>query len=393
MHYNFDEPIQREGTGSVKYDLRKAVFGNEEVIPVWVADMDFKTPDFIIQALQKRLEHEILGYTFRTASFYESIINWNQRRHGWKIQRDWISFAPGVVPSLNMLVEALTEPGDSIMVQPPVYFPFFSAVENHSRKLLLNPLRVVDGKYRMDFDDLEAKIESRTRMLILCNPHNPVGIAWPPDVLRRLGSICLKHNIVILSDEIHYDLVFSGYKHTPMAGLSDDINSLTVTCMAPSKTFNLAGLSTSYVVISDRQMRLKYEKELDRIHVGNGNIFGNIALEAAYNHGDEWLSQLMNYLDGNLRLLQTFMAEKIPAIKVIPPEATYLVWLDCRELGMEPEALRQFIIHEAGLGMNDGLQFGEGGAGFQRINIACPRYLLLQALGKLHAAISKYFNK
>ena len=393
MHYNFDEIINREGTGSIKYDLRNKIFKNEEVIPLWVADMDFRTPDFILSAIRKRLEHEILGYTLIPPSFYQSIVNWNKRHHHWEIEPDWISFSPGVVPALNLLVMAFTQTGDSVIIQTPVYFPFFSAVENHGRKLVINPLQYEQGGYVMDFADLESKIDDKTRMIILCSPHNPTGSVWSPEILKQIGDICVKNNILLVSDEIHSDLIYANFKHTPTASISDDIARITITCMSPSKTFNLAGLSTAYLVIPDTRLRMQYEKVLDHIHVGAGNIFGFVATEAAYNFGDEWLKQLMEYLGGNLRLLEEFMDKHLPMIRVIPPEATYLIWLDCSRLGMTPAALRSFMNHEAGLGLNDGPQFGKEGEGFQRINIACPRQVLYEALVKLHRAIHKYFEK
>ncbi|MFO7370696.1 MAG: pyridoxal phosphate-dependent aminotransferase [Bacteroidales bacterium] len=392
MHYNFDEIIPREGTGSVKHDLKKALFHSESVIPMWVADMDFRTPDFVIAAIQKRLDHEILGYTHIGPSFYESIVNWNKRRHNWSIKPEWICFSPGVVPALNMLVMAFSNPGDSIIIQPPVYFPFFTAVKNHGRNLVVNPLAYRNGKYEMDFADFEAKIDSNTRMLILCSPHNPTGNVWSAETLLKLAEICMKNNILIVSDEIHADLVYTGSRHLPLAGLSDDLAAHTITCMAPSKTFNIAGLSTSYLVIPNPQLRKQYEKVLDEVHVGEGNIFGFVAAEAAYNHGDSWLNQVMEYLGGNRDFLLGFIEKHIPAIRVIIPQATYLVWLDCSGLGLKPDALKRFMIHEAGLGLNDGPQFGPQGEGFQRINIACPRQVLHEAVKKLQASVDKYFR-
>jgi cystathionine beta-lyase len=393
MHYNFDEVINRERTGSVKYDLRKRIFGDEKVIPLWVADMDFRTPDFIVGAIQKRLEHEILGYTVIPPSFYQSVADWNKRRHNWMIKSEWISFSPGVVPALNLLVMAFTRPGDGIIIQPPVYFPFFTAVENHGRRLIANPLRYEQGRYEMDFGDLESKIDKSTRMLILCSPHNPTGNVWSPDVLRRIGEICIRNNMLLVSDEIHSDLIFTGFRHTPAASISEDLARITITCMSPSKTFNLAGLSTAYLIIPDARLREKYEILLDHVHVGSGNIFGFIAAEAAYNKGEEWLKQLLSYLEGNLVFLQDFLAKHLPIIRVVPPEATYLTWLDCSKLGMSSASLRSFMIQEAGLGLNDGPQFGKEGEGFQRINIACPRRILYEALVKMHAAVKNYFAK
>jgi len=393
MHYNFDEIIDREGTHSIKYDLRKQVFRNDAVIPMWVADTDFRTPDFIMNSLYQRLEHEILGYSLVPSTFYESIVNWNNRHHNWKIKAEWISFAPGVVPALSLLIMAFTQPGEGIIIQPPVYFPFFSVVKNHKRRLIQNALMYNRGTYAMDLDDLEAKMAEGARMMFLCSPHNPTGHVWSPDILRKVGDLCLKYGILLISDEIHSDLILPGFKHTPTAILSPEIAANTVTCMAPSKTFNLAGLATAYLITSNPKLRSRYEEVLDQVHVGSGNILGFTATEAAYNYGDEWLKQLMDYIAGNLKFLMDFIAEKIPKIKVINPGATYLVWMDCSELGMSPEALKNFMISDAGIGLNDGLMFGKEGAGFQRINIGCPRQVLHNALVKLQAAVSKYFEK
>jgi cystathionine beta-lyase len=321
------------------------------------------------------------------------VVHWNHTRHGWDILPEWISFSPGVVPALNLLVLAFTNPGDKVIVQPPVYFPFFSAVENHGRELVYNPLLYENGKYVMDLDDLNSRIDGKTRMMFLCSPHNPTGNVWTEDVLRKLGELCLARNIILISDEIHADLVYAGNHHMPMAKISGDFVRNTITCMSPSKTFNLAGLSTSYLVIPDRKLKAQYEATLDRIHVGAGNIFGFVAMESAYRHGHEWLNQLMQYLEGNFMMLQDFIARHIPEISVIRPEATYLIWLDCKRLGMSSAELKSFMISKAGLGLNDGPQFGKEGEGFQRINIACPRSVLYEALLKLQAAIEKYFGK
>jgi cystathionine beta-lyase len=390
MEYNFDEIVDRNNTSSVKFDLRDKIFKKDDVIPMWVADMDFRTPPFVIEALRKRLEHEILGYTFISPPVFESIVNWIRLRHSWAIQPGWISFSPGIVPAVNLLVLAFTQPGDRVIVQTPVYFPFFSAVENHGRHLVFNPLIYSNGKYEMDFDDLEEKMDGTTKMLILCNPHNPTGNVWPEEDLRRLAEICLSHHILLISDEIHSDLIYPGYRHIPLATLSTEIAANTITCMAPSKTFNLAGLSTSFLVISDEKLRMTYEKKLDQIHVGAGNIFGFVAMEAAYRHGGEWLGQLMKYLEGNVLFLEEFIRLHIPQIRVIRPQATYMVWLDCTQLKLSPSALKEFMITRAGLGLSDGPLFGKEGEGFQRINIGCPRSVLHEALLRLQAAIAKY---
>ncbi len=393
MEYNFDEQVDRENTACYKYDLRRVFFGREDVIPMWVADMDFKTPSFIIEAIRGRLDHEILGYTFRHDSFYESIANWIKRRHGWDVRKEWISFSPGIVPALNLAVLAFTEPGDKIIVQKPVYFPFFPAIESHGRILVNNPLKYKRGRYDMDFKDMIQKIDNRVKMMMLCSPHNPTGNVWRYDDLKKLTEICLEKNILILSDEIHSDLVYKGNRHIPTASLSPEAAEITFTCVAPSKTFNLAGLSTSAVIASNKTLKERYDKILEDIHVGGGNVFGFTALKAAYNNGEKWLDALMEYLEGNLRYLIRYLDENIPRIKPVIPEATYMVWLDCRELGLDDKELKKFMIHEAGLGLGDGTIFGMEGSGFQRINIGCPKSVLIKALHQLKNAVVQRFTE
>lgn len=385
--YNFDKIIPRENTACVKYDLRKMFFGTASVLPLWVADMDFETPDFIREAIINRANHPVYGYTFRTGTFSESIVNWMYKRHKWMIMKEWVSFSPGVVPALNMAVLAFSKPGEKVIVQPPVYFPFFSAVKNHGRKLVYNQLREKEGHYEMDFNDLEKKIDAKTRLLFLCHPHNPVGRLWSYHELETLVEICTRKNILIVSDEIHSDLMLNGNTHIPIAKISQKAAEISLTCIAPSKTFNLAGLSSSALIIPNETLRKTYEKKLDDLHVGMGNLFGIVSLEAAYNSGEEWLEQLLAYLNENLRFMNDFFLERIPEVKVIPPEATYLVWLDFRGLGLKNKELKEFIIRNAGLGLNDGPSFGPGGDGFQRINIALPRAVLKTALEKLEKAI------
>ncbi len=392
MKYDFNTLINRENTACYKYDWRESLFGQTGIIPMWVADMDFKTPSFVIESIKKRLEHEVLGYTFRPGSFYESIANWMKKKHNWEIQKEWICFSPGVVPALNLAVLAYTNPEDKIIVQKPVYFPFFSAVTNHNRILVNNPLKLVNGKYSMDFEDLLSKIDDKVKMLILCSPHNPTGNVWRKEELEKLTNICYEKQILILSDEIHSDLVYQGYKHIPTAMLNNKIAEITVTCIAPSKTFNLAGLSTSAIIASNKLLREKYKKILDNVHVGGGNIFGFVALEAAYNKGEMWLMELMEYLGENLDFLMDYFQKHIPKIKPIRPEATYLVWLDCRDLRITDKELRDFMIHDARLGLSDGTLFGKEGKGFQRINIACPRETLEKALVQLKNAVVKRFG-
>jgi cysteine-S-conjugate beta-lyase len=386
--WNFDEPVEREGTDCIKYDLREDTFGVRNIIPMWVADMDFKSPDFITSALRNRLDHPVYGYTFRPPEYYLSIIEWHERRHKWKIEKEWISFTPGVVPALNLCTLAFTKPGDSIIVQPPVYFPFFSAVESHGRKLVHNPLINNEETWTMDFDSLENAIDDTTSMIILSNPHNPIGRAWSYNELHRLAEICTKHNILILSDEIHCDLVLPGFNHVPVASLSPEIADRTLTCLAPSKTFNLAGLSTSSVVISNPALKKSFSKTIDSLHIGNGNIFGTIASIAAYSKGDEWLEALLDYIDGNINYTIDYCMKMIPEIIPVKPEATYMIWLDCRKFGMNGKELRDFFIRSAGVGMNEGSTFGPGGEGFMRVNVATNRQTVIRALEQIEKAVS-----
>lgn len=384
--YNFDELIDRTNTNCIKYDARKAFFGKEDVLPLWVADMDFRTPDFIVEAIKKRAEHEIFGYTFRGEGYTQSIVNWLKHRHNWEIKPDWITFSPGVVAGLTMAIEALSKPGEGVIIQPPVYFPFADSVKGTGRELVENPLRLENGRYYFDLEDLKSKITPTTRVLLLSNPHNPGGMAWTRDELEALARVCIDNKIVIISDEIHSDLVYPGYKHTPLAGISEEIAQHCVICMSPSKTFNTAGLTTSYLVIPNKRYWASYERVMRLPHLHMGNIFGNAALEAAYTHGDEWLGQLMNYLQGNFDILQTFFSEKMPGVKVMRPDATYLIWLDFSAYGLTDEQLNQALI-DAGVGLNRGLQFGKQGRGFMRINIGCPRSIIQEALVRIEKAL------
>jgi cystathionine beta-lyase len=388
MTWNFDEPVVREGTDCIKYDLREEIFGIKDVIPMWVADMDFNTPDFIIKALKNRLNHEIFGYSLKPEEYYQSIISWLIRKHSWPIEKDWISFSPGVVPALNFATLAFTKPGDGIIVQPPVYFPFFSAVESHGRKLIYNPLRENKGRWEMDFENLESSIDADTKMIIISNPHNPVGRVWSREELNRLAAICLKNNILILSDEIHCDLVLPDYTHTPLASLSEKIAQKTVTFIAPSKTFNLAGLSTSSVVISNPVLRKSFTGVIESLHVTNGNIFGTIASIAAYSQGYEWLSALLGYIDNNISFVEDYCNQMIPEILPVRPEATYMIWLDCRKLAMNGKELREFFVKKAGVGMNEGSTFGPGGEGFMRMNVASSHRVVMKAMEQIEKAVS-----
>jgi len=387
MQFDFDQPVVRENTDSVKYDLREKIFGKEDVIPMWVADMDFRVPPAVSQAIKDRAAHEIYGYSIRPESFYDSAISWMERRHGWRVSRQWLTFTPGIVPGVNLAIMAMTAPGDKIMIQPPVYFPFFDAIKKNNRQLVENRLMLKNGRYYVDLEDFERQLQEGVRMFILSNPHNPGGMAWTRQELEDMGNLCLQYGARIIADEIHCDIVFAGYQYTPMASISEEIASQTITFIAPSKTFNIAGLSTSVGIISESYLRQEFNKMLDRIHINHGNIFGTVALQAAYNHGEEWLNQLMAYLEENLNLIEHYIQERLKGIKLVRPEGTYLAWLDCRELPVENNRIQRFMIEQAGVGLNDGAFFGENGQGFQRLNFGCPRSTVHKVLDNMDRAI------
>ena len=386
--WNFDEPTKREGTNCIKYDRREEIFGKKDIIPMWVADMDFKTPDFVTEAFRDQLKYEIFGYSFRPPEFYSSIIGWLKCRHNWSIEKEWIIFTPGIVPALNFCTLAFTQPGDNIIVQPPVYFPFFSAVEAHGRTLVYNKLKEADGRWIMDFESLISSIDQKTRMIIISNPHNPVGRVWTPEELKELADICMKNNMLILSDEIHCDLVLPGFSHTPFATLSEEVAGNTITCIAPSKTFNLAGLSTSTVIISNPVLRRSFSRIIENLHIGNGNIFGTAASVASYTHGHKWLDALVDYIDHNVDFVEDYCRKMIPEIVPVQPEATYMIWLDCRILGMNAKELQNFFVNRAGIGMNEGSTFGPGGEGFMRMNLGTTHQTVIKAMEQIEKAVS-----
>lgn len=386
----FDKIIDRGQTNSVKHDLKQTVFGREDVIPLWVADMDFRVPECISEAIKERASHEIYGYSFRPDSFYDAAINWMKRRYGWKPSKDWFSFSPGIVPGISMTILALTNPGDKIVIQPPVYFPFFDAVKKNKRTLIENPLVLKEGRYDIDFHDLEEKLKTGVKMLILSNPHNPGGSVWTKEELKNLGTLCHRYNTLIISDEIHADIVFERNYFTPMASVSEDIAQLTISFFSPSKTFNIAGLATSVAVIPNPVLKKKYDAIVEQLHIGNGNLFGTLAFEAAYNHGDKWLDELLEYLWGNVLFIEDYINKNIPSLKMIKPEGTYLAWLDCNQLNIEQEKIHQFMIDRAKVGLNEGKSFGDNGKGFERLNFGCPRKILEKALNNISGALNKF---
>ena len=387
-HYNFDEIIERRGTDCVKYDLLETIFGNGEALPFWVADTDFRVPDFIMDALHQRMNHEILAYSYRPESYFDAIINWMDRKHGWKIEKEMITSSPGVVSAVTMLIMALSEPGDKVIVQPPVYFPFFSSIKGSGRKMIENPLMLKDGRYTFDFENLKQIIDPQTKLLILCSPHNPGGMVWKREELEELSRICTENGIVIVSDEIHADLVFSGNKHIPIPMVSEEIAINSAVLMAASKTFNVAGLSTAFVIIPNKKLRVKYERVLHTVHIEGGNIFGNIATEAALKNGYDWVSQLMAYLENNYNFLETFLTTRMPKVKIMKPEATFLVWLDFSAYNLTEIQLGKILI-KGGVALNNGTKFGTGGDGYFRLNFGCPRAILEEGLVKMEKAFDQ----
>lgn len=386
MKPNFDEIIDRRNTNSLKHDACAVVFGREDVLPLWVADMDFPCPEVVMQAIRKRLEHPVFGYFGHSDAFFQSIVAWMHKRHAWDIEKEWICFSPGVVSGLAMAVQAFSRPGDKIIVQPPVYHPFYYVVERQNRVLLHNKLIRNEDQYSMDFADLEEKLKSGAQMLLLCNPHNPVGRCWTKEELQRLGELCLKYQCLVVSDEIHSDLIMQGFVHTAMAGLGKAIADNTITFMAPSKSFNLAGMASSEAIIPNPELRKSFIRISNEVlHVSLGNTFGDAALEAAYTHGEAWLDDLLDYLHGNLLYLNDFITRQLPSLGLYRHEATYLVWVDFSALGLEHKALQHKLVHEAGLGFSEGSIFGPGGEQHMRINIACPRSVLEIAMKALQA--------
>jgi cysteine-S-conjugate beta-lyase len=390
MKYDFDEIIDRRNTGAIKLERCKTLFGTEDVLPLWVADMDFRTPDFILKSIQKRLEHPILGYTMPPKDFYPKTLRWITNHHNWDVKREWVGFLPGIVPGLSFAVQSLTNISDEIIVQPPVYYPFFHVIENNNRILVNNPLKEVDGKFVMDFDDLEKKFTPKTKLFILCNPHNPGGRVWTRKELERFALICSKHNVTIISDEIHADMVLPGNtKHTPMATISEWAEQHTITFMAPTKVFNMPGLISSAYIIPNKELREKFAEFLEASEMNAGNIFAYIGAVAAYEHGEEWRLQMLDYVQGNVEYIAEFLKYNIPQIKPMIPEASFLIWLDCKELGMETDELHSFFSLKAALGLNKGTIFGEGGEYHLRLNVACSRSILEKAMNQLQIAVSE----
>lgn len=386
MKYNFDEIIDRGGNRSAKYDERAKKFGTADVIPLWVADMDFRTAQPIIDACVSKAEEGIWGYTSRPDSYFQAVQQWEQRRKGWTPDISLMSWSLGVVPSLSSIVRLFSGDGDKILIQTPVYSEFYDVAEAWGREVVENPLVETDGKWSVDFDDFAEKVK-QCRIFLLCNPQNPVGRVWEPEELRKMAELCVENGTLLVSDEIHSDLIFHGKRHTPTASLSPEIAANTITCVSATKTFNLAGLQASTTIFPNRDMKRAFEEFWGRMDIRRNNAFSCVAMEAAYREGEEWLDQLLPYISGNFDYICDFCAKNIPQIKPNRPDATYLMWLDCRALGMTNEELRDFFIHKAKLGLNEGDTFGHSLAGFMRLNAACPRSTLEKAMQQLKAAV------
>lgn len=390
MSYNFDQQTDRTTEYSAKYYELKEKFGDEDLIPLWIADMDLKVATPITKALEERVKSGIFGYTSRPDFYNEAIVSWLDRRHDWDINKDLLMFSPGVMPSVSMILQNLSAPMDNIIIQQPVYSPFASVVELTGRTLKVNPLIQTEaGDYVMDYDHLESLIDDNTKFMILCNPHNPVGRVWSKEELKKLAEICLKHNVSVISDEIHCDLVFKGKKHVPFASLSKEVSEITITCLAPSKTFNIPGLQASVILHPNKETFNKIDHAFTVLDIKRNNCFSLVATHAGYSEGDKWLDEVMDYIESNAEYVVDFVTTHLPQIKVKKPEGTYLLWLDCKGLGLTDDALKLFMIKEAKLALSSGNDFGAGGSGFQRINIACPREILVKALDQLRCAINK----
>lgn len=387
MNYNFDTIIDRSNNFAAKWSEMDKKYGTNDLIPMWVADMDFKAAPCIIDALRNRLEQGIYGYTTRPNSYNESIVNWVSRRFGWNIKSEWLVFSPGVIPAISILIQELTNEGDKIMIQEPVYSPFNSVVKDNKRELVISPLKKLeDGNYVMDYEDIEAKIKD-VKIFILCNPHNPVGRVWTKEELKQLGDICIKHNVKVISDEIHSDIIFKGYKHIPFASICKEFEQNSITCMAPTKTFNIAGLQMSQVILPNEDDYKALDSAFARIDIRRNNAFSLVATEAAYNHGEEWLTDFIDYLEGNMDFAVDYIEKNMPKLKVRKPQGTYLLWVDFSELGLSDYEVAKFLVENAKVALNNGPSFGIGGQGYQRINLACPRSMVEEALTRIKNAI------
>ena len=389
MKYNFDEIIDRSGTAAVKTDAVITNWGRNDLIPLWVADMDFPTAPFVTEALRHRCEHGIFGYTLKQDGYYQAIINWNRMRYEFSVQKEAIHFVPGIVPGIALALKALTQPGDKIMIQPPVYHPFRFVCERNGREVVTNPLKWIDGKLRMDMEDFREKVKG-CKVFILCNPHNPGGLVWSEKDLLEIAHICAQEQVIVFSDEIHADLTLPPLQHHPFASVSEEARLNSVTFMSPSKAFNMPGLTASHAIIFNKELSHRFGLFMESCELGMGHAFAFIAVEAAYTHGTEWLTQCLSYIQKNIDYVDTFLKAHAPKIKVIRPQASYLIWLDCREMGLPQKDLVDFFVDKAHLALNDGAMFGKEGIGFMRLNVGSPRSIIEKAMQQLADAYEQW---
>ena len=388
--YNFDEIINRRGTGAIKTDALQERYGRSDLTALWVADMDFATPPFIIDALNERMKHPVFGYTAVPDDYVPCIADWIESHHGWKVNHEWIQYIPGIVKGIGMVLNVFTQPGDGIIIQPPVYHPFRIVPEGNHRRIVYNPLiENPDGSYSMDFDNLAKVADDTCKVLILSNPHNPAGIVWDADTLRRLAHFCSQHGILVISDEIHCDMALFGHRHTPFAMVSPEAEQCSITFGAPSKTFNIAGIVSSYSIVPNNELRQRFYSWLEVNELNEPTIFSPIATVAAFRHGEEWRRQMLSYIEGNVLAVEQFCARHMPQIKPLRPQASFLVWLDCRALNLTHDRLIDLFVNRAHLALNDGAMFGKEGEGFMRLNVGMPRNLLLAALENLRQALQQ----
>ena len=388
MKYDFDEIVPRKDTDCVKYDNVKEIFGTDDIIPMWVADMDWKTPPFIIDAMRKQLDHGVLGYSILSNRWKPAILSWASRHYGWEVKPEEIAFVGGIVPAIAFALQCFTKADDKVLIQPPVYHPYHNVTIELGRTLVTNPLKLVNGQLEIDFEDFEEKVKE-CKLFLLCNPHNPCGRVWSKEELQRMCDICVKNNVLVISDEIHCDMALKGYKHTPFATVSEEAKNNCITFMAASKTFNIAGLKSSYHIIQNEEIRNQYNEFLRKSELDSAHILATLPVAVAYEEGDEWLEQMLEYVDANIDYMEEYLKRYMPKLGMIRPQASYLVFLDARGLGMPHDKMVEFFIREAKVGMNDGAMFGQGGEGFMRMNLGCPRATLKQALDRIKAAYDR----
>lgn len=388
MTYNFDRILDRSGTGDLKHSVLQERYGRSDLLPLWVADMDFETPPFITDALRRRLDHSLFGYTVVPEELWTTVRQWIRDHHQWDVRREWLTYIPGIVKGIGMAINVFSQPGDKVIIQPPVYHPFRITPQGNGRQVVYNPLRPTpDGSYDMDFEQLAQVADDRCKLLILSNPHNPAGLCWPADTLRRLARFCHDRHIVVLSDEIHCDMALFGHRHVPFATVSDEAAQVSITFGAPSKTFNIAGIVSSYAIVPNDTLRRRFYTWLEANELNDPPLFSPIATIAAYQHGEQWRRQMLAYVEDNIRFLEDYCHDHLPLIRPLRPQASFLVWLDCRALGLSHDALVDLFVRRAHLALNDGAMFGPGGDGFMRLNVGTPRALLHQALRQLTRAL------